>query len=515
MVMHRLFLLAGLATIALLWFPTALKAVDITGEVPASTNPTSTCQDSSANNFGQSLPCTYTTQPTLLCQDSSADNVGEALPCTYSKTPVVLPTTVTGYVYQTTSIGQVRLSGATVTLEVLTNGVWNLATSTVAGELNPQVTDSLGQFSFSVAPGTYRLMVELSGYNPYQSDQFSIQTSSLVRDVKLTPVAVITQTLQIPPTVLAIFAALPGTQSVRMVIGALTALALATMFLLPLVSNLPLLNLLGSAYAWILAFFMPPNKSSWGQVIDAETGQPVAAALVRILALETGRVLDTQTTNVDGRFGFLVEPGTYHIEVMKQHYQFPSKLASDGYHGETVQVLKEQVLELMIPLDPELALVSHRLRLISQFESLARLLNVPVLILGLILSALIVFGQPTVLNLAVLVLYGFAALYTFAQWLRHGHRAGLVIDDHTTSKLNLAILRLFDTVTGKLLASKVTNDKGEYFLWTHPGTYKVSIVKPGYERLVKPDVRVNQETTIADQFRLHPITPMASPVATT
>src|SRR3989344_7866290 len=44
----------------------------------------STCQDTSANNFGGALPCTY--PPAATCQDTSANNFGGALPCTYPAT---------------------------------------------------------------------------------------------------------------------------------------------------------------------------------------------------------------------------------------------------------------------------------------------------------------------------------------------------------------------------------------------------------------------------------------------
>lgn len=42
------------------------------------------CTDENANNYGQSLPCTYDEVPQL-CTDDSANNYGEPLPCTYNE----------------------------------------------------------------------------------------------------------------------------------------------------------------------------------------------------------------------------------------------------------------------------------------------------------------------------------------------------------------------------------------------------------------------------------------------
>lgn len=63
--------------------PTASATPSPTVVVTSTTPPPNLCEDPSANNFGDPLPCVY---PPTTCQDNTATNFGGPLPCVYPPT---------------------------------------------------------------------------------------------------------------------------------------------------------------------------------------------------------------------------------------------------------------------------------------------------------------------------------------------------------------------------------------------------------------------------------------------
>jgi len=57
---------------------------------------------------------------------------------------------------------------------------------------------------------------------------------------------------------------------------------------------------------------------------------------------------------------------------------------------------------------------------------------------------------------------------------------GVVYNSFTKRPIDLATIRIVDTLTNKVVSSQVTDSQGRYLLTANPGTYKLEITKPGY-----------------------------------
>ena len=75
-------------------------------------------------------------------------------------------------------------------------------------------------------------------------------------------------------------------------------------------------------------------KVSWGLIYDYESKKPIETATVKIFDTSYKELKEIKVTNKTGRFGFLVPPGQYFLEVSKEGYQFPAKIEvkNDGLH---------------------------------------------------------------------------------------------------------------------------------------------------------------------------------------
>jgi hypothetical protein len=93
---------------------------------------------------------------------------------------------------------------------------------------------------------------------------------------------------------------------------------------------------------------LPAKARSWGRVYDAKTKKAINGAVVRIFDKQFNKLLETQATSSNGKYGFFAEHNTYYITVEKEGYQKHSSGDLD------LKSRRETVVDLDIPLVREL-----------------------------------------------------------------------------------------------------------------------------------------------------------------
>lgn len=255
-------------------------------------------------------------------------------------------------------------------------------------------------------------------------------------------------------------------------------------------SNLPLINLFTLPFAFIYHFFLAfleflglkKKRKPWGYVYDSQTKKPIQGALVRIFDKE-GRLLATQSTDKEGRYGFLTKPGEYYLKVSKNNYIFPSCLPGPGYRGEIVKQ-KEKMVNLNIPLDPVFEVLVRRVSFFQKTISLASKLRRPLLILGSLSFFIVFLVNMTSINSLILALYLLFWLLEINE-MRKIKSYGKVYDEKTEEPIDLAIVRAFEKEKNRLVSTKVTDLKGRFFFLVDKGNYSVSATKENFQ----PNVR--------------------------
>lgn len=66
---------------------------------------------------------------------------------------------------------------------------------------------------------------------------------------------------------------------------------------------------------------MPAKARSWGSVFDAKTKQPIRSVVVRIFDKKFNKLLETQVTDRNGKYGFFVRRNIYYITADKAGYK--------------------------------------------------------------------------------------------------------------------------------------------------------------------------------------------------
>lgn len=258
-------------------------------------------------------------------------------------------------------------------------------------------------------------------------------------------------------------------------------LTLAIALISQLFGGIALLSPLGSLWVGFLSLFGFGKKKEgrWGIVYDAEANEPISLAVVQIFSHEYNKLLTTQTTDKEGRFSLLVDPGTYYIKVFKTNYIFPAKSTAEGYHGATFQVKEKQEINYHIPLDPDHKVLIHRIGVVSRIIVFLNIVRIPVLIIGTILSSIALYMDQSGLNIAIICLYLLIWIVEIYK-LRKTRPYGLTKDHMTSEFVDNAILRLFNH-ENKLVSTQVSDGKGRFSFLTNPGEYYMTAIKSDYD----------------------------------
>lgn len=229
----------------------------------------------------------------------------------------------------------------------------------------------------------------------------------------------------------------------------------------------------------------------WGTVYDSVTKQPLDPAYVSIKDA-SGKEVGSALTDLDGRYGFLVEQGSYTMEANKTHYTFPSvnlsgkqndELYRNLYFGDVVEIKSDaEVVVHDIPMDPvgfdwnEFQKKDKKLmRFYSRYDVwITRLLDV-LFYLGFFISIIAFYYTPGPYNSIILVLYIIIfVLRIFGVKMR---LYGKIRDSLTGDPLSFAIMRVYNANLGKEIMHRVADKFGRYYALVPKGRYYVVIEK--------------------------------------
>ncbi len=263
-----------------------------------------------------------------------------------------------------------------------------------------------------------------------------------------------------------------------------------------------------------------PDTDSQGQVVHYQTGDPIAGAQVLIYGAD-GKLRSRERTTMQGVFPTFFPAGEYSLTVQATGFTFApaaSRVLAPAnsilYSGGTLSVKNpDKPLSIVIPMKPTATEISTlNIRLLHIWQSTqrwGRALSWPLFLAGATLNTLLVFLAPELIYLILEILYIILVILKIALEIRVRPAYGQVRDAITHIPLDLAVVRLFDQKTNRLVMTRVTNTQGKFFALPAAATYRVTISKPGYATFSKENVEIKSEhdTTLQMTADLMPVAP--------
>lgn len=265
---------------------------------------------------------------------------------------------------------------------------------------------------------------------------------------------------------------------------------------------------------------------SQGKVVHYRTGEPIAGAQVLIYG-QDGKLRATERTTEQGFFATFFPAGQYTLDVRAEGFAFgPTTVKfaapSDSiiYTGGQLNVKDaNQPLPIIVPLKPTAGEVSS---LNAQFlhvwqttQRLGRALSWPLFLTGAGLNTLLVFFSPRLLYLVIEIMYVLLIIVKVVLEVRVKPAYGQVRDAITHVPLDLAVVRLFEQGTNRLVMTRVTNNQGKFFALPPSGIYTITVSKPGYANFSRDNLEIKSEhdTTLQMIADLMPVVPQGGGLA--
>lgn len=269
--------------------------------------------------------------------------------------------------------------------------------------------------------------------------------------------------------------------------------------------------------------FAPELNTPHGRVVHYRTGAPIAGVQIMIYDA-SGKLRSTDRTNEKGEFSSLFPVGEYTIGVHAPGFIFSgvaSHLTSIArgliYTGGKITVTDStKPLDISIPMKPsreEVGSWAARFLPIWQvIQYLSRILSWPVFIVGAIVNTALVFLLPGFVLLAVEVMYVVLIIIKVALEMRVRPAYGLVRDAITHVPLDLAVVRLFDQKTNRLVMTRVANSQGKFFALPPSGIYMITVIKSGYAPFTRDNVviELTEDSVLQMTADLMPAAPQAT-----
>lgn len=450
-----------------------------------------------------------------------------------------------GQVYEKSKGQKKPLAGATVSL-YQQGQLWPAFSFF---QNNPQTTGPDGTFGFLVPSGEYLLRIEKDGYATEELD-VSAGGAVIAPSVELfyLPPAikdVINPNAPLTENILAVVQNLgekgkfiskkvfneakeivndPEVQEAAEEVVAPTVTGAATVGTTAVIGWAQFLRYLRFLFTQPVLLLKRRKRHGWGVIYNSLTKLPLGLVIVRLISVNSGRIVQTRVTDSHGRYVFFPAVGSYRLEINANQFQFPSRLLGDLkqdgvfldlYHGEPVEVKETGVaLTANIPLDPSGAELPVR-RVVWHLA--LRRLQHAFSILSLALALIFVIWLPSVLTAGLLA----AQIVFYALFLRLAIPPkpkgwGIIYDEKTRLPLARAVARIFDKQFNKLLETQVTDKTGRYSFLVGRNKYYVTYEKDGYEKKQSEtiDLQNNSEpvASVSVDTDLKPATPTSSNV---
>ncbi len=433
------------------------------------------CTDPFALNLGGALPCVYPTTPTL-CTDLGATNFGGTLPCTYA--PVCTDVAATNQgdplpcVYpQTTCTDPDALNvGNPLPCQYPTPFCVQNPTDPACVGTNPPTLTFCEQYPEACVPPNGPTTTEVITNSVAGGVQYFVG-SAVQKAIAATGIAAVG-------------------------VGSIALMLVGTPF-----SLVDLALWISRLWSLILVAFGIKRKANpWGTVYDSVTKQPIDPAYVVLYGAD-GKEIATSITDIEGRYGFAVPPGTYTIVANKTNYVFPSvKLAGKSedelynnlYFGGQIVVEKDgEIIGKNIPMDAigfdwnEYAKdEQRRLRHFHRRDVLIAQISHGLFVAGFIITGVATIVSPTTFNIIMSALYVILAVL---QILGISVRPMGGVADYTTNMpLPFSVVRVYSTATNKELMHRVADARGRYYALIANGTYRIVVDRKNPDQSYTP-----------------------------
>lgn len=226
------------------------------------------------------------------------------------------------------------------------------------------------------------------------------------------------------------------------------------------------------------------RKKYWGLVLDSRTSSPIPLAVINVFDLSTNKIVATTVSDMEGRYGVILDQGSYQLDVKHYEYTLAVNKLPGIYFGQAIEVKKESQLDLNILMDK----TSHSSEPIGNklkklwHAFMVKFSNAYPYILTIFLAVNIYFLAITseVVYVYLVIYHVFLVLFFFFSISKYRGKWATCIDSMSGQVVPRALVKLYKLDTNELVDTKVADAKGRVNFIIPSGQYQLIASAAGY-----------------------------------
>ncbi len=244
---------------------------------------------------------------------------------------------------------------------------------------------------------------------------------------------------------------------------------------------------------------------------------PLIGALIRLEQLSAGKYTEVGRASADasGNYGFVVPNGDYRLNIEAVGYR--TERTSGFKVDNNIINRSSQLIASVDLLSPDVSIGEKATYVASvageQASKIIESANDPQVeraaqttVAPIALGAALIATVPALSMLNLLSYLRFLFLQPiFLLGYRRRKKWGMVYNALTKMPIDLAVVRLFDVKTNRVVQSHVTDSEGRYAFFVDPGLYRIEVTKPGFMFPTKILQDYKEDTNILDLYHGEPV----------
>ncbi|MCA9386255.1 carboxypeptidase regulatory-like domain-containing protein, partial [Candidatus Dojkabacteria bacterium] len=266
-----------------------------------------------------------------------------------------------------------------------------------------------------------------------------------------------------------------------------------------LLAYLPSISSLGLVFSMIGFLFSRKKRRPWGIITEGMSRQPLGLAVCELYAHGTSNLIDQTISDAKGVYGFSVSPGSYRLEVTKRDYE-KQTFTLNIPEGERGYVLDIELTREGLR-DKARETRQYWKRFKNFAKEVYRKIAPYIVFVGFEVAALSLYQEQSLLNIVIFL--GYVVFIIVYLLIKHDLRPkySAILDSNSKLRIPNVLIKVFDTKSGELVDTKLTNSLGYFDFWGEPGTYAIHASMKGYSFPSKSQPNSNV-TTVAGKKAL-------------
>lgn len=241
-----------------------------------------------------------------------------------------------------------------------------------------------------------------------------------------------------------------------------------------------------SMFDYLKVAFIPwrKRKKYWGLVLDNAKMAPIPLAVINAIDINTNKVVAEAVSDMDGRYGIVLDPGDYRLDVKHYAYTLSQQEMYGAYFGQVINVKSVSSLNFNIYMlqhaDSKAPFVYQLKITWNKFNELFTKVYPYLLAIFLAINLYFMIVTWQLVYICLVAYHVFLFIVFFLYVGKYRNLWATCVDSVSGLPIPHALVKLYKVGENELVDTKITDDQGRFQFIVPKGQYQFIAAVAGY-----------------------------------